>query len=90
MGLKDARRNPHGAYERFQHLLGHSAGAQNRRLALEQRERWDSTPYWQEPAVQNERDAARPRSSITCCAVVGLGRPERFALGAAIGTPDVV
>ena len=27
---------------------------------------------------------------MTCLAVVGLGFPERFALGAAIGTPDEV
>ena len=26
-------------------------------------------------------------SSRTCCAVVGLGLPERLALGAAMGTP---
>lgn len=28
------------------------------------------------------------KSSATCSASVGLGRPERFALGAAIGQPD--
>ena len=27
-------------------------------------------------------------SSMTCSALVGLGRPERFALGAAIYTPE--
>ena len=30
---------------------------------------------------------ASPKSSSTCCAVVGLGRPEVFALGAATYPP---
>ena len=30
------------------------------------------------------------RSSMTCSAFVGLGRPDVFALGAAIGTPDLL
>ena len=47
----------------------------------------DSTPYLQGPP--SRISGIRPSMSArTCCAVVGLGLPERFALGAAIGTPD--
>ena len=46
----------------------------------------DSTPTGQGPP--SRMTSMRPSiSSRTCCAVVGLGRPERLAEGAAMGTP---
>ena len=47
----------------------------------------DSSPCWVRPASMI--NSIRPLSSAsTCCAVVGLMRPNRFALGAAIGFPS--
>ena len=47
----------------------------------------DSMPCSVGPASMTS--GMRPYSSSnTCCAVVGLTRPKRFALGAAIGSPN--
>ena len=47
----------------------------------------DSSPIAQGPP-SSTRGMRPPRSSSTCLARVGLGRPERLALGAARGKPQ--
>ena len=68
----------------FNRFPADAAGAQNDRWRQVASSTVDSSPIRLEPASRIK--GMRPRRSLkTCWAVVGLGKPERLALGAATG-----
>ena len=83
---KDSRIDTHGSKHFFQHLFVVIARAENRRNLLCKIDDGGFEADLASPPSMIQ-SILSPRSSITCSAFVGLGRPDVLALGAAMKPP---